>query len=250
MMIDSLPRREREIFELLCSAGEATAAEMRAAMQDPPSYSAVRTLLARLEARGVIKHRIGDQAYVYQERAAAGEGPRIGDEADGADLLRRIGGQCRDRPAGPDQEPVRATRATPCRRRSTKQRSVSDGRVLLWRDGLEIGADRRRRPGARLCPALARRVRPGAGAQDRRRHAAAAAADRAGAAGAADRGLGGARGRGARRRRDRAGRRSRLCPRAGAAARRAPGGAGRSRPRRPSGTIRRRSSSSPIWAGC
>jgi predicted transcriptional regulator len=64
-MIDSLPRREREIFELLCSAGEATAAEIRAAMQEPPSYSAVRTLLARLEARGVIKHRVADQAYVY-----------------------------------------------------------------------------------------------------------------------------------------------------------------------------------------
>lgn len=65
-MIDSLPRRERELFELLCSAGEATAAELRTAMKDPPSYSAVRTLLARLEARGVIKHRTVDQAYVYQ----------------------------------------------------------------------------------------------------------------------------------------------------------------------------------------
>jgi BlaI family transcriptional regulator, penicillinase repressor len=66
MMIDSLPRRERELFELLCSAGEATAAELRAAMKDPPSYSAVRTLLARLEARGVIKHRVADQTYVYK----------------------------------------------------------------------------------------------------------------------------------------------------------------------------------------
>ncbi len=66
MMIDSLPRREREIFELLCSAGEATAAGIRVAMQDPPSYSAVRTLLARLEARGVIKHRVDDQTYVYK----------------------------------------------------------------------------------------------------------------------------------------------------------------------------------------
>jgi predicted transcriptional regulator len=66
MMIDSLPRREREIFELLCSAGEATAAEIRAAMQEPPSYSAVRTLLARLEARGAIRHRVADQTYVYK----------------------------------------------------------------------------------------------------------------------------------------------------------------------------------------
>lgn len=68
-MIDSLPRRERELFELLCSAGEATAAELRAAMKDPPSYSAVRTLLARLEARGVIRHRTVDQAYVYRSVA-------------------------------------------------------------------------------------------------------------------------------------------------------------------------------------
>ena len=65
-MIDSLPRREREIFELLCSAGEATAAEIRSAMADPPSYSAVRTLLARLEARGLVNHRSVDQAYVYK----------------------------------------------------------------------------------------------------------------------------------------------------------------------------------------
>ncbi len=65
-MIRSLPRREREIFELLCSAGEATAAEIRAAMSDPPSYSAVRTLLARLEGRGLVRHRSVDQAYVYR----------------------------------------------------------------------------------------------------------------------------------------------------------------------------------------
>ena len=65
-MIDSLPRREREIFEILCSAGEATAADVRSAMSDPPSYSAVRTLLARLEARGLVRHRSVDQAYVYK----------------------------------------------------------------------------------------------------------------------------------------------------------------------------------------
>ena len=65
-MIESLPRRERELFEILCSMGEATAAEIRSAMADPPSYSAVRTLLARLEQRGLVKHRSVDQAYVYK----------------------------------------------------------------------------------------------------------------------------------------------------------------------------------------
>jgi predicted transcriptional regulator len=35
-------------------------------MIDPPSYSAVRTLLARLEGRGLVRHREADQAYVYE----------------------------------------------------------------------------------------------------------------------------------------------------------------------------------------
>jgi predicted transcriptional regulator len=65
-MIDSLPRREREIFEILCSAGEATAADIRRAMADPPSHSAVRTMLGRLEAKGLVKHRTVEQAYVYK----------------------------------------------------------------------------------------------------------------------------------------------------------------------------------------
>jgi len=65
-MIDSLPRREREIFEILCSQGEATAAGVREAMKDPPSYSAVRTMLGRLEAKGLVKHRTVEQSYVYK----------------------------------------------------------------------------------------------------------------------------------------------------------------------------------------
>jgi predicted transcriptional regulator len=65
-VIDTLPRREREIFEILCSAGQATAAQVRELMQDPPSYSAVRTMLARLEAKGLAAHETVDQAYVYK----------------------------------------------------------------------------------------------------------------------------------------------------------------------------------------
>lgn len=65
-MIAGLPRREREIFEILCSAGEATAAEIRKAMADAPSHSAVRTMLARLEAKGLVRHRADDQTYVYK----------------------------------------------------------------------------------------------------------------------------------------------------------------------------------------
>ena len=65
-MIGNLPRRERELFEILCSTGEATAAELRERMDDPPSYSAVRTLLSRLVAKGLVQHQLVDQAYVYR----------------------------------------------------------------------------------------------------------------------------------------------------------------------------------------
>ena len=65
-MIDSLPRREREIFEILCCAGEASAADVRRAMADPPSHSAVRTMLSRLETKGLVAHRSEQQAYIYK----------------------------------------------------------------------------------------------------------------------------------------------------------------------------------------
>ena len=64
-MIEKLPRREREIFEILCSAGEASAADVRKKMADAPSHSAVRTMLSRLEKRGLVRHRTVDQAYIY-----------------------------------------------------------------------------------------------------------------------------------------------------------------------------------------
>lgn len=64
-MIESLPRREREVFEVLCRLGEGTAAAIRTALADPPSDSAVRTLLSRLVAKGLVAHRTVNQAYVY-----------------------------------------------------------------------------------------------------------------------------------------------------------------------------------------
>ena len=64
-MIEALPRREREIFEILCSGKEFSAAEIRLRMADAPSHSAVRTMLARLEKRGLIRHRAEDQTYIY-----------------------------------------------------------------------------------------------------------------------------------------------------------------------------------------
>ena len=47
-----LSRRERQIVDILYTQGRATAAEVQAALPDPPSYSAVRAMLRILEGKG------------------------------------------------------------------------------------------------------------------------------------------------------------------------------------------------------
>ena len=64
-MIEKLPPRERQIVDALYALGEATAAEIRDRLESPPSYSAVRAMLARLEAKGWVRHREEEQRYVY-----------------------------------------------------------------------------------------------------------------------------------------------------------------------------------------
>ncbi|MDI1280601.1 BlaI/MecI/CopY family transcriptional regulator [Brevundimonas sp.] len=81
-MIESLPRREREVFEILCQLEEGTAGAVRNAMSGSPSDSAVRTLLSRLKAKGLIAHRTDNQAYVYA--------PVLRPEAVADGALRRL----------------------------------------------------------------------------------------------------------------------------------------------------------------
>ena len=61
----SLSRRERQILEILIERGKASASEVRAAMPDAPSYSAVRTLLRILEDKGHVRHKAEGLRYVY-----------------------------------------------------------------------------------------------------------------------------------------------------------------------------------------
>jgi predicted transcriptional regulator len=67
----NLPRREREVFEILSASAPATAAAVRDKMTDAPSNSAVRTLLSRLEGRGLVSHDERDGVYVYSPTQAA-----------------------------------------------------------------------------------------------------------------------------------------------------------------------------------
>ena len=62
----TLSRREREILDVIFAiGGEASAEEIREKLSDPPSYSAVRAMLAKLEAKGAVRHREQGLKYVY-----------------------------------------------------------------------------------------------------------------------------------------------------------------------------------------
>src|SRR3954468_14605323 len=60
-----LTRRERAIMDILHRRERATAHEVLADLDDPPSYSAVRALLRLLEERGHAKHVQDGMTYVY-----------------------------------------------------------------------------------------------------------------------------------------------------------------------------------------
>ena len=63
---EKLSRREREIMNVLyASGGRASAEEIRQGLTDPPTYSAVRAMLAKLEAKGYIQHAEEGLKYVY-----------------------------------------------------------------------------------------------------------------------------------------------------------------------------------------
>jgi len=61
----NLSRRERQMMDILYQKGRATAAEIHAALPDPPTYSAVRAKLRVLEEKGHIRHEEEALRYVY-----------------------------------------------------------------------------------------------------------------------------------------------------------------------------------------
>ena len=61
-----LTRREREIMNAVFALGNrASADEIRVRLTSPPSDSAVRAMLARLEKKGFLKHQYDGPRYIY-----------------------------------------------------------------------------------------------------------------------------------------------------------------------------------------
>jgi len=60
-----MTRRERQIVDILYRLEEATAAEVREHLPDPPTYSTVRKLLSILEDKKLIRHIERNRRYVF-----------------------------------------------------------------------------------------------------------------------------------------------------------------------------------------
>ena len=57
-------------MDVLFRLGEASAKMIQEQMPDPPSYSAVRAMLAILEEKGAVKHEKRERRYIYQPTVA------------------------------------------------------------------------------------------------------------------------------------------------------------------------------------
>ena len=79
-----LTRRESQIMRSLYRRGEATAAEVREDLPDPPGYSSVRKLLEILEGKGHVVHEREGRRYVYRPAVPA-------EEARGSVLRQVVG---------------------------------------------------------------------------------------------------------------------------------------------------------------
>ena len=62
--VHQLGARERQILDALFRLEEGSVADVRGELPDPPSYSAVRTMIRLLESKGFLKHRGGGQVHL------------------------------------------------------------------------------------------------------------------------------------------------------------------------------------------
>jgi predicted transcriptional regulator len=70
-----LGRRERQIMDVIYQLGQASVGDVHERLEDPPSYSSVRTMIRHLEGKGFLKHFREGNKYIYQptqSRDAAG----------------------------------------------------------------------------------------------------------------------------------------------------------------------------------
>lgn len=72
----TLSRRERQVLDLLYQLGEASAADVREAMTDPPTDSAVRAVLSLLVDKRHARSRREGRRYLYAPRVPQAQARR------------------------------------------------------------------------------------------------------------------------------------------------------------------------------
>jgi BlaI family transcriptional regulator, penicillinase repressor len=70
--LSKLSRRERQCLDILFQRGQATVADVQAALADPPGYSAVRATLNVLVDKGHAEFKQDGPRYVYLPTIPAG----------------------------------------------------------------------------------------------------------------------------------------------------------------------------------
>ncbi len=73
---ERLSGRERQIMDIVYARGEVSAVDVVDAMPDPPSKTAVRTLLRILEEKGHLTHRQDGLKYLYRPSRPRGRAGR------------------------------------------------------------------------------------------------------------------------------------------------------------------------------
>lgn len=68
---EQLARRERELVNAVFALGNRAPVDaIRAQLKDPPSYSAVRAMLVKLEKKGHLRHEQDGARYLYSATAS------------------------------------------------------------------------------------------------------------------------------------------------------------------------------------
>src|SRR5437868_5726698 len=75
-------RREREIMDALYKLGKASAAQILEEIPNPPTYTAIRTLLTILEKKGHVRHEADGARYIYE--------PSVGREQMGRRAIETV----------------------------------------------------------------------------------------------------------------------------------------------------------------
>ncbi len=79
---DGLARREQQVMNILFRRGEATVAEVMEDLPEPPTYSAVRSILRILVEKDLVTHREDGPRYVYL--------PKVSTQRAREDALRQV----------------------------------------------------------------------------------------------------------------------------------------------------------------